>query len=112
MQRLVFVVTLLLASFSASADEWRVAANTMLVLDWAQTREIAVNPAYYETNQSLGRNPTTNQVNRFFIKHIAITNLVGELLPSRYRNWWYAGKAAYQASFVVSNNQLGIGFRF
>jgi len=49
----------------------------LLVADWGQTREIAVNPRYREINILLGENPSLGEVDLYFA-----TAIVGNALIS------------------------------
>lgn len=111
--RTILAILLIVNTISiAKADEWRTAANTLLVLDWAQTREIATNDHYYETNRFLGKHPSIGDVNRHFIGSITTINLIGQNLSARNRKRWYIGWTIYQAAYVIHNRSIGIGFKF
>ena len=91
---------------------YRLAANTTLAADWIQTREIARNPNYYETNPLLGKYPSQNDVNKYFIASIAITNVVGELLPPKLGNYFYFSVAAVETVQVTKNMRIGVQFKW
>lgn len=115
MIRQITLMSLLLVSPLSQADDlmaYRVASNVGLILDWAQTREIAVNDEYLETNPILGIRPTTKEVNTYFIGAIALNNLIGELLPGDAAKYWYASITIIQMGTVRRNYGLGIRMRF
>ncbi len=114
---LTIVFTLITSDILASEDKgvnpYRVWANTMLVADWAQTREIAVNDDYYEAaNLLLGKYPSTREVNQYFIAAILTTNIIGEALPVKYRDIWYGGIALIEVNYVLNNYNIGIKMRW
>jgi hypothetical protein len=85
-----------------------VALAPLLVIDWLQTLQIALNPnRWYERNPLLGRNPPVWRVHLHF--SLACWLVVGlVLLPG----WWAPGAlaafAAMEAICVVNNYRLGI----
>jgi len=104
-----------LFSFSAMADtDWaRVAMNTAVVLDWAQTRDIRNHADLQESNKLLGPNPTDAEINRFFILILASYNLVGEyLISEKYQAYFYAGIGMAHADSVMHNHSVGVTFKF
>ena len=84
----------------------------LIIADWAQTREIADNNAYYETNNQLGRYPTSGEVNQYFIGSLLLHNVIGALLPDKYKNIYYGSAFSYRLSVVNNNAQIGIGYKF
>ena len=89
-----------------------IAANTAIVLDWAQTRYIANNPQYYEKNPFLGDHPTIKEVNRYFIGSLLLTNLSAHFLPDNKKSLYYGSVLVYEMGFVYNNHQIGIQFEF
>lgn len=88
------------------------ASNATIIADWAQTREIADNDNYYEKNSYLGPHPTTGEVNRFFINTLILHNLVGSMLPEKYRAVYYGGQLGFRLNVVKDNADIGIQFKF
>ena len=104
-----------LVSFGVQADtDWaRVAMNTAVVLDWAQTRDIDNHDNLQESNKILGPHPSDAEINRFFILMLASYNLAGEyLISEKYQAYFYAGIGIAHANAVVHNNSVGLTFRF
>lgn len=111
--RKIMMIFLLSMSLHAHADnELKIASNIGLMIDWAQTREIATNNNYLETNPVLGARPTIGDVNRYFVAAIFLNNIIGEMLPERYATMWYGGITIMQVSAVSHNYSIGIGMRF
>jgi len=112
------------ASFAA----W-VFMNSMLLLDWGQTRTIAMErtqgytwsnpdgsggtiyggkPKYTEINPILGDHPSVGRVNRYFAASLVINNAVYFLLPEKWRNYYALGVGTIEAGFVLHNNFAGV----
>ena len=100
------------AKATADTNWYRVAANTSLVADWAQTRYIAASADHFEKNPIMGRNPSDNDVNKYFITAIILNNVIGELLPPQWGNAFYIGVAVVQTHTVLRNYSLGVRFKF
>ena len=100
------------AKATADTNWYRIAANTALVADWAQTRYIASDDAYYEKNNYLGEYPTDNEVNKYFIAMLVLNNVIGELLPETQSNWFYATVAVAETAQVTLNYSIGIRMKF
>jgi hypothetical protein len=93
-----------------------IAANTLIVADWAQTRYSADNPdRFYEEGLAenfIGMYPETREVNQYFASAIILTNLIGYILPEEYKGMFYVGVASFQANTVQSNNEIGVRMKF
>ncbi len=111
----IFIILLILSP-NVFGDWERVAANSLLVADWSQTRYIATSDDYIEYNKILGTHPTLGEVDKYFIGYIATVNLIGENLDfinlETYRDTWYLAVAVHQLAYVVHNRQIGIQFKF
>ena len=98
---------------SANDINWfRVAANTALVADWLQTREVVASDYVYETNGLLGEQPSQAEVNRYFVASILLTNVIGELLPNNYGNYFYLTVAVVETSAVIEGYRVGVRVEF
>lgn len=86
--------------------------NSLIIADWLQTREISVNPNFVELNKDLGLHPTLPEVNRFFLREIALQNAAPLILPKKWRKYWHTYGSVYRYDFVKNNHQLGIDFKF
>jgi hypothetical protein len=91
---------------------WRSVANTMIILDWAQTKHIATDDDYYEANPILGKHPSASEVDNFFAASLLLTNLVGGFLPVVYQTTWFKVVSVTRAGVVAHNAYLGVDFRF
>ena len=82
-------------------------------MDWLQTRYIANHPeVYYETNPVLGRRPTQEKVDVYFLSTALLHTWIADKLPQRYRKWFQYSTLAVEAGYVGHNLNLGIGFDF
>jgi hypothetical protein len=92
---------------------WQIGVLVTQIIDWGQTREIAVNPKYYEKyNKILGENPTLHEVNRYCIICIAGNYLIAKVLPKNWRRKWQVGSISCQAYYINNNYELGIKMNF
>jgi hypothetical protein len=114
-----FILALFLISSPAFADEWsredtyrEAAYLTLHTLDWAQTREIARNPAYYEQNMYLGKHPTVRQVDRYFAAMALAHVGVAYLLPSEWRRPFQYLTIGVELGAVAHNFSIGISANF
>jgi hypothetical protein len=106
----------LLASNAAVADEWsdgdvkREAAYLALhIIDYGQTRTIALNPdRLHEQNSILGLHPTVGQVNRYFLLTGIAHVVVMDLLPSEWRRDIQNITIGIEAGAVGHNFSIGI----
>lgn len=129
----LFLITALLATSQAHAQLWSdkatnvamIAANTLLVMDWAQTRYIADHPEQYmevgPAAEYIGAHPTTGAVNKHFVKSLIQMNVIGYFLPESIETFgirWspkralYITAVSYEQRFVKGNAEIGIGFQF
>ena len=114
--RIIVVFILFLSTSGAdwsSGDTNRQLAFTALQLvDWAQTREIARNSDFYETNPILGKYPSSTEVDVYFAATTLGHYLVSRALPSDYRKAWQYVWIGVQAGYVTHNYQMGVRIRF
>lgn len=106
-----YVLILLLVCSPVYADDFRWTSNALIIADWAQTRRIADDPNYIETNPILGENPTSGDVNRYFVSAIILHNVIGEvILPKKLRKKYYIGVSLFQGAAVTHNFSIGVKF--
>ena len=114
--RMIIVFMLFLSTAGAdwsSGDTNRQLAFTALqMVDWAQTREIARNPDFYETNPILGKYPSSTEVDVYFAATTLGHYLVSQALPSDYRKVWQYVWIGVQAGYVTHNYQMGVRIDF
>ena len=104
---------LIFASPAGAEINWyQVSANTLLTADWLQTRYIAKDDDYYETNGILGEQPTDAEVNQYFITSLLLTNGIGYVLPDDMQDYFYLTVAVVEGVQVLDNYRIGIRFEF
>jgi hypothetical protein len=105
--------------------------NTMIILDWGQTRDIATRktedykwsggtifggkPVYKEVGPAriiIGEYPTVGDVNRFFVSSLIVNNGIYFLLPIRYNYIYAVCMGIYQVYVVFNNHKVGIKIKF
>ena len=87
-------------------------ANLFLIMDWGQTRYIANHEQYTENNAILGKHPSTQSIDKYFMTTIALTNGIAYYIPDKYQNNWYITVGTLEGLTVIHNKSIGIGMRF
>jgi len=88
-------------------------ALTLLAVDWGQTRHIAKNPdRFYEKNGLLGRHPSVDRVDAYFVGSMITTVLVADLLVGPWRKAFLAGIIVMEYDVVTRNRAIGIRVGF
>lgn len=96
-------------------EDWsRQAAFTILeIADWLQTKEGIKYPTKYrEINPFINSNPTTANIDRYFVACIVGNALITYVLPEKYRDKWQIVGISLQAYTVNNNLNLGIKIKF
>ena len=102
---------LLSANVLADTDWTRVAMNTVVVMDWAQTRD-AMAMGYIEENNILGEHPSDDEVNKYFLTLLISYNLIGEyLISEKYKAVFYGGIFITHGIGVENNYGFGVKFK-
>jgi len=109
---LPIILLLFSAPLSAETNWYRVAANTTLAIDWLQTHEIIKNDSFYETNKILGKYPSENELNKYFISSILLINIIGETLPKKYSDYFYITVAVVETKVTFNNYRFGVRIKF
>lgn len=92
---------LLLAGYSAT---WFV--------DYGQTREIAVNDSYYEKNPILGRYPSQEDVNVYFVGSYLLNLFVADTLDGWWRKGYLAAWLLCHLDAALHNERAGLSINF
>jgi len=100
-----------------AADEWTKTDKALLgaslglrTIDYLQTKEIARNPNYHETNPCLGRHPTQGQVDTYFLATAIGEIVIAHFLPSKWRRVWLGVWIGVSGACVTYNYTIGIRF--
>lgn len=86
--------------------------NTVLiVVDWQQTRQIALNPGKWEeTNFILGRNPSVGKVDTYMLASIGVNYLIAKNMPKKWRDKYQLYICLTRSKAIVTNYSIGIRF--
>jgi hypothetical protein len=85
-----------------------VASTTANIVDWGQTRTIAMNPdIWHETNPFLGEHPSVGEVNAYFIVRLLLIPLAAHYLPD-YRTAILSTWFGIGIGYASHNQNLGI----
>ena len=118
MKALAFLALVLLAQ-PAHADEWtdedtiaEAAYLALHVIDWGQTRNMALRDGYYEHNPALGIKPHSDRVNLHFAAGAVLHPLVARALPRPWREGWFTLSIIVEAGIVAGNHRIGLKVDF
>ena len=119
MKKYIIIVLLLVASNGFCGDDWtaldtsfQATLLTLKAVDWLQTKEIARNPKYSETNFILGKYPKQNEVDLYFASSAIAHTVIAYYLPSKLRRVWQCMFLFIQVGCVSHNYNAGIRIRF
>jgi len=121
MRRLLVLLVLLTLSVPVRADTetwsdtsrfWAASSAIALANDWATTRDMThrYGEGYYETNPTLGADPSQSRVDLHFLVCVPAIYLYADYLNDEDRIKWLKIVTAVEA--VVSANNLRIGLRW
>lgn len=87
---------------------------TLHTMDWLQTRYIATHPSqFYESiNPVLGKHPSKDKVDLWFLATTIAQPLIVDALPSTLRKLWIAGGITIEYRMVNKNITAGIRFQW
>jgi hypothetical protein len=110
---IVFMSICSVAVADNATSPWKKTANTLLMVDWLQTRGIATsNGRFRETNPILGSEPSLGRVNNYFLASIALLNLSDYFLPHKYTKLLYQSVSMVEVTAVSRNLQVGVKLKF
>ena len=116
---LISFLICLIPTITFAADEWtkkdtayQAAFLTLMAADWLQTKEIARNPNYHERNFVLGRNPSQNEVDIYFLSTSILHTGIAYCLSKKYRRYWQYIFIGVEAGCVGHNYSTGIRINF
>lgn len=115
----IIALVLVLSFARAHAGDWTSTdsallgtAITGLAADWAQTRYIATEHGYHETNPLLGSHPSVGRVNTYFAGSIAGTVGLALWMPRKPRTLFLGSMVALEIGLVIHNHSIGIQARY
>jgi hypothetical protein len=118
----ILITVALLVSLNTYADSrawteeekrWGATAGALLVADWATTRNMTYryNEGYYEQNPLLGRRPSTDAVNLYFLAVTPAVFLAADYF-SDYRKEILQATSLIELIMVGNNLRIGLKFQF
>lgn len=120
MKKVIGILIILIFNVSiVFADEWtakdtKYQAVFLLFksVDYLQTKEIARNPKYYELNPIIGKHPTQNEIDIYFLSTAILHTGIAYYLPKKYRRYWQCVFIGMSAGCVAYNFNAGISIIF
>jgi len=117
---LILFLTLFFLSPAANAwskkdTYWEVAYLTTHLADWGQTLDIASkcsSGAYYETNPVMGKCPSVQTVNAYFVATALLHYGAAHMLKPKYRRMFQAGTIGMELSYIANNASIGLNVNF
>jgi hypothetical protein len=97
-------------SWTGEEKAWLGTAVAFTVTDWATTRDLSrrYNEGYYETNPVLGRQPSTDRVDLYFVS----AGIAGYFLADYLDEWRLPWLRAWTtAGIYYTNRNLNIGLK-
>jgi len=122
MKKAIILILLILPTAHAApvcSDEWtqkdtqyQAVFITLTAVDWLQTKEIARNPRFSETNPLLGGNPSQQKVDIYFTSCILAHTAISYCLPRKYRRIWQVCWIGIEAGASWHNVAAGVRIKF
>jgi len=120
--RMIILLMLSILFFFGSqvraADKWstrdyalEIAKGVVHAIDWRQTRWATQN-GYEEMNPVIGRHPSTERVDAYFLGTQILHPIITHYLPSRWRPIWQSFSLGFNCATVGHNIRVGIGIRW
>ncbi|MDH5256795.1 MAG: hypothetical protein OEX07_02265 [Gammaproteobacteria bacterium] len=102
-------------AWSKKDTYWETAYLVTHVADWGQTLDISSqcqSGTYYETNPIMGKCPSAQSVNAYFIGTALLHYGVAHMLPRKYRRMFQAGTMGMELSYITNNASIGLNVKF
>jgi len=99
--------------WTTEEKRWGATAVVLLAADWATTHNMTYryNEGYYEQNPLLGRRPSTNAVNLYFLAVTPAVFLAADYF-SDYRKEILQATSLIELIMVGNNLRIGLKFQF
>jgi len=94
---------------------WEAAYFATHIADWGQTLDISSqcqSGTYYETNPVMGKCPSAQTVNAYFIGTALLHYGAAHMLPRKYRRMFQAGTIGMELSYITNNASIGLNVKF
>lgn len=122
MKKIIVLLILLTLTpgVSMAADKWSkqdVALESVYLalhlIDWGQTRDIALQPErFYEMNPILGKHPSINDVNIWFLMTGFLHPIITHILPENWRPVWQGVSIFTSGGLVLNNFSIGLKMNY
>lgn len=103
----------------SKACKWSVAdtileagSETLIFIDYGETKYGIDDGLYYETNPIMGRYPSQNMIDNYFITSLVLHPIISYVLPKPYRTIWQAGTIFIEINTLNNNHKEGVKFQF
>ena len=111
----LFFVSPVANAWSKKDTYWEAAYLTTHLADWGQTLDISSqcsSGAYYETNPVMGKCPSAQTVNAYFVATALLHYGAAHMLPPKYRRMFQAGTIGMELSYIANNASIGLNVSF
>jgi len=112
---LAFIVISSVLLCSCAHDPWTKADTALLsaglglkAVDYLQTKEVARNANYWETNPVMGANPGQNEIDLYFLASALVQGGVAWFLPSDWRKAYLGCWIGISGRNVFHNHKIGV----
>jgi len=124
MRSLFFLILLLLLlpldcladadAWSDTSKFWAATSAVALANDWATTRDMTqrYGEGYYETNPTLGANPSQRAVDLHFAIAVPLIYIIADNLSDERRTLWLKTVTLIEAGVSLNNLRIGLRWRF
>lgn len=101
-------------NWTQEQKNWYVASNLALVADWATTRNMTrrYDEGYYERNIILGKQPSTQKLDLYFITYLVSHYFVTDYFKNENRILYLQMVTAVESAAVANNLSIGLKIRF
>jgi hypothetical protein len=101
--------------WSKSDQQMFVASSIAITADWMTTRWAADNNwpnGTWEKNYVMGRHPSVDTVDTYFVVMLISNYIIADALPERYRSFYFTFRTVTHGSAALGNVELGWRMRF
>ena len=124
MKKLLTTFILLFSSYSwGDWNNWSdtdkkmfIASNVAIAADWLTTRNFAghkeLHPGTYETNPIIGKYPSQERVDLYFIGIVVSNYYIADWLPKELRGFYLGVRTGAHGTAAISNMNLGWKMEF
>lgn len=94
-------------------NQHQILNNGLILVDWAQTRQIPSSDNLKEQNQIIGSNPTTQSINSTFVISLVLYNTVNYFITDdEFKFWFNSIVTITELTAITENYSNGIRINF